>query len=206
MNCLPLKAKKCTNTLSSCADFVLESPDTSVEHVIQNGEARGDHVSSTATDCRSDLCHNSSVDIDTSCNVSLLCNENQASFQQPSHDRVNDLMKMAYGETLLYSDGGPRDSSWCQRWSDVAQHLGQHYSLPGGSIGKKYIDFLNDELLHLVSGSYSSERVIVFCSVVLQRDRNVQKGCDIRHLIDRSMTQWREGQFDVLLDQLLRVS
>ena len=69
---------------------MLESPDTSVEHVIQNGEARGDHVSSTATDCRSDLCRNSSVDIDT-CNVSLLCNESQASVQQPSRDRVDDF-------------------------------------------------------------------------------------------------------------------
>ena len=155
-------------------------------------------MSSTAADYSSDLCHNSSVDIDTSCNVSLLCNGSQASVQQPSRDRVDDLMRMAYGETLLYSDGGPHHSSWCQRWSDVVQHLGRHYSLPGGSIGKKYIDLLNDELLHLVSGSYSSERVIVFCSVMLQRDRNVRKGCDICRLIDRRMTQWREGQFDVL--------
>jgi len=203
MNCLPLKAKKCTNTLSSHADFVSDSSDTSVERVIQNGGARGDHVSLTASDCRSDLCRNSSVDIDT-CNISLLCNESQASVQQPSRDRVDDLMRMAYGETLLYSDGGPRHSSWCQRWSDAVQHLGRHYSLPGGSIGKKYINLLNDELLHLISGSYSSERVILFCSVMLQRDRNVQKGCDICRLIDRRMTQWHEGQFDVLLQEVAR--
>ena len=67
-------------------------------------------MSSTAADYSSDLCHNSSVDIDTSCNVSLLCNENQASVQQPLCDRVDDLMRMAYGETLLYFDGGPHHS------------------------------------------------------------------------------------------------
>jgi len=37
----------------------------------------------------------------------LLSDENQASVQQPSHDQVDDLMRMAYGETLLYFDGGP---------------------------------------------------------------------------------------------------
>jgi len=41
-------------------------------------------VSLTTTDSRFDLCHNSSVDNATSCNVSLLSNESQASVQQPS--------------------------------------------------------------------------------------------------------------------------
>jgi len=69
----------------------------------------------------------------------LLSNESQASVQQPSCDRVDDLMRAAYEETLLYSDGGPRHSSWCQRWSDVAQHLGQHYTLPGGLLVKSIL-------------------------------------------------------------------
>jgi len=68
-------------------------------------------VSSTATDPRFDLCRNSSVDNATSCNVSLLSNESQASVQQSSLDRVDDLMRTAYGETLFYSDGGPHHSS-----------------------------------------------------------------------------------------------
>jgi len=157
-------------------------------------------VSLTATAARFDQCRNLSVDNVTSCNV-LLSNESQASVQQPSRDQVDDLMRKAYGEILLYSDGGSHHSSWCQRWSDVAQHLGWHYSLPGGSIGKKYIDLLNDELLHLVSGNYSSERVILFCSVMLQQDHNVRKGCDIHRLIDHHMTQWRERQFNVLLQE-----
>jgi len=96
-------------------------------------------MSSTATDSRFDLCHNSSVDNANSCNVSLLSNESQASVQQPLRDRVDDLMRTAYGETLLYSDGGRHHSSWCQGWSDVAQHLGQHYSLSGGLLVKSIL-------------------------------------------------------------------
>ena len=61
-----------------------------------------------------------------------------------------------------------------------------HYSLPGGSVGRKYIDLLNQELQYFVSGSYSAERFIVFSSLMLQCDRLVHKGCDIRRLLDRS--------------------
>ena len=57
-----------------------------------------------------------------------------------------------------------------QHWFVIMQHVGQHYSLPGGSIGKKYIDLLCDELQYLSLGTYHSERVIVFCFVMLQRD------------------------------------
>ena len=99
-------------------------------------------------------------------------------------------MTAAYGDKLLYGDGGPRDSAWCQRWSVIIHHLGQHYSLPDGSIGKRYIDLLCDELQHLSMGTYHSERVIVFCSVMLQWDRLVRKGCDIRRLLERPMKLW----------------
>ena len=105
---------------------------------------------------------------------------------------LDEMMTAAYGDKLLYCDGGPRDSAWCRRWSVVIQHLGQHYSLPGGSIGKRYIDLLCDELHHLSLGNYHSERVIVFCSVMLQRDRLVRKGCDIRRLLERCMKLWRD--------------
>ena len=48
-------------------------------------------------------------------------------------------MTAAYGDKLLHCDGGPRDSAWCQRWSVIIQYLGQYSSLPGGSIGKRYV-------------------------------------------------------------------
>ena len=88
--------------------------------------------------------------------------------QELSCSSLDKLMNIAYGDKLLYSDGGPRDSLWCQRWSVIIQHMGQHYSLPGGSIGKKYIDLLYDEVQYLSLGTYRSKCLIVFCSVMLQ--------------------------------------
>ena len=51
---------------------------------------------------------------------------------------LDEMMTAAYGDKLLNCDGDPRDSVWCQHWSAIVQHMGQHYSLPSGSIGKKY--------------------------------------------------------------------
>ena len=59
------------------------------------------------------------------------------------------------------------------------------------------------ELHHLSLGNYHSERVIVFCSVMLQRDRRVHKGCDIRRLLERCMKLWRDEQYDVLLQEAI---
>lgn len=117
---------------------------------------------------------------------------------------TDSLLNKAYGASLIHSDGGPRDSPWCQRWSIVVQHLGRHYVLPNGSVGRRYIDMLTVELQHLASGTYAAERVIVFSSVMLQRDRMVRKGCDIRRLLDRRLSLWQNEQYDVLLQEAAR--
>ena len=51
---------------------------------------------------------------------------------------------------------------------------------------------------------YHSERVTVFCAMMLQRDHLVRKGCDIRRLLERCMKLWRDGQFDALLQEAIR--
>jgi len=132
----------------------------------------------------------------------------QGSDNQTSSEFTNatldHMMMTAYGAPLLYSDGGSRSSQWCQQWSAVIQHQGRHYSLPGGSIGKKYIDLLNEELNYSSAGAFPSERVIVYCSVMLQRDRLVRKGSGIHRLLERRMAMWQNGQFDALLQEATR--
>ena len=71
-----------------------------------------------------------------------------------SHSSLDDMMNTAYGDKLLYSDGGTRDSACCRRWSVIVQHMCQHYSLPDGSIGRKYIDLLCEELQYLSLSTY----------------------------------------------------
>ena len=180
-----MKEKKCSNTLPLRVDSVLDSSgcDGGVLHENSDGLMKDhaksgsldDHVSSPA-EARYDFCVNASSCIDGASSNS------QGSLpvdHRASRSSLDDMMKTTYGDKLLYSDGGPRDSAWCQHWSVIVQHMGHHYSLPGGSIGKKYIDLLCEELQYLSLCTYHSERVIVFCAMMLQRDRLVCKGCDI---------------------------
>ena len=81
--------------------------------------------------------------------------------------------------------------------------MGQHYSLPDGSIGRKYIELLCAELHHLSLGTYHSERAIVFCSVMLQQDHLVHKGCDICRLLERRMNLWCDEQYDLLIQEAI---
>ena len=52
------------------------------------------------------------------------------------------LIRKAYGTLLIHSDGGCCSSVWCQRWSVVVQHRGQHYSPTGGSLGRQTLNSL----------------------------------------------------------------
>ena len=96
-------------------------------------------------------------------------------------------MRQAYGEPLLFSVGPPviphsihaglQLSScwpslflaqwlcwatvWYSCWATVVHHVVHHYSLLNGSVGQQYIDLLDQELQHFVSGSYTAEWVIV---------------------------------------------
>ena len=158
---------------------------------------------------KNDLCDN---DTSSAMCASPLSSDRSSTIAQGGDDQSSEfsntspdhMMMKAYGATLLYSDSGNCNSQWCQRWSHVIQHQGKHYSLPGGSIGKKYIDILNEKLHHLSAGAFLSERVIVFCSVILQSDHLIWKGTDSCQLLERHMAMWQNGQFDALLQEAAR--
>ena len=116
---------------------------------------------------------------------------------------IDMFMCKAYGAPLLSSAGPPNSSPLYHLWITVVHHGGRHYSLPSGSVGRKHTDLLNQELQYFVSGSYCAEWVIVFSSLMLQRDRLVHKCCDIRRLLDCRMSLWIDNQYDVLLQEAI---
>ena len=63
---------------------------------------------------------------------------------------------------------------------------------------------LNEEMNFLCNGTYPAERVLVFGAVISQRDRSVHKGADIRCLLDRRLTLWKDESFDVLIQEVER--
>ena len=80
------------------------------------------------------------------------------------------LMRRAYGESIVRAkELDSIDNAWYERWLSIVRLSGQLYSLPGGAVGRRYVDQLSKEVSHISIGKYSSERVIVFSSVILQR-------------------------------------
>ncbi len=72
------------------------------------------------------------------------------------------------------------------------------------AIGRKYVDLLAHEVAQVAAGNYSSDRLLVFSSVMLQRDRSVKKVADIRRVLERRMKLWVENEFDLLLQEAER--
>jgi len=99
-------------------------------------------------------------------------------------------MYKGYGASLIHSEGGSRSSIWCKHWSVIVQHWDLHYSLFGGSVGRHYVELLNEKINFLCNGTFPAERLLVFSAVVLQHDCSVCKGADI-HLLDRQLTMWK---------------
>ena len=60
---------------------------------------------------------------------------------------VITLMKNAFGESLIKSDGRVHHSLWYLRWKKVVQLTRRHYMLPGGSVGRIHVDTLANDLV-----------------------------------------------------------
>ena len=63
------------------------------------------------------------------------------------------------------------------------------------------MDQLSKEVPHVSTGNYSSEQVIVFSSVILQRDRSVHKGPDVRRVIGGRLDMWQDDKFNLLIQE-----
>ena len=93
---------------------------------------------------------------------------------------------------------------WYQHWTKVAYLQGKLYDFPGGAIGRQYVDSLTEEVSQVAAGNYSADCLFVFSSLMLQRDRMIRKAADIRRVLERHMKMWRNGDFDLLLQEAIK--
>ena len=151
-----MRLGKCINLLmsrvASQSDLPAESTMLSNRNVSANLLS---HMSLSSESSKFDL----NVQLSTSTCVST-CSaviENPSTAGRNGCNDIDGLMCKAYGAPLLSSYGSPTSSPWFQQWNTIIHHKGRHYLLPGGSVGKKYVELLNQELQYIVSGSLPAE-------------------------------------------------
>ena len=100
--------------------------------------------------------------------------------------------------------GSDPDQLWEQYWRKIVSIKSHHYDLPSGAVGREFVDLMAEEVTLLNKGSATSEHLIVFISVMLQRDTMIRKGVDIRRLLKRRIETWRKQCYDQLLHEFVR--
>ena len=71
-------------------------------------------------------------------------------------------------------------------------------------MGCKYVDQLSVEMSHLAAGNFPSDRLMVFSAVILQRNRMVRKGSDIRRVMEKCLEMWSNDKFDALVEEAFK--
>jgi hypothetical protein len=119
---------------------------------------------------------------------------------------VDDMLNLAYGSSLHEHSRTDLHvySEWFNRWRTVTHLSGLHFMIPRGQCGRRYIDILTNEVNMLSAGTVSSERIIVFSSVILQKEKSANKTQDIMRLLNRRMDMWDESKFDLLVQEATR--
>ena len=102
--------------------------------------------------------------------------------------------------------GGNSKNVWIKYWKKIVGVRSKHYDVPGGAVGREFVDLLAEEVTLLCKGKEISERFIVFLAVILQRDTMVTKTIDICRVFRHRIDLWRHEQFDTLIFEFLRCS
>ena len=76
---------------------------------------------------------------------------------------------------------------------------GKHYTLPGCSVGRYFVDALSAEISCFALGQYSASCCLVYSSVVLQRDRMIRKGINIHRLLEKRLKMLQEEKFGLMI-------
>ena len=188
LNCLPQCSGTCCNTILLRQEQAPKNTDTilSSSLVSINSPAwdRNEDTDSPNPPCSS--CH----PLSPLMNNSYCLNASAVASYPHGASNIEELVNTAFGASLIQSQGSDPKNVWHRRWLSIVHHSGKLYNIPGGSIGRKYIDCLTQEGLYLSAGNYPSDHIIVFSSIILQRDCMVRKGQDVRRVLARLLSMW----------------
>ena len=197
VNCFPSRVNACQNNLTHRQQLAVSTQASDRTIMAAPSVAATSAATATHLD-RSPV--SASGRSDPSLNSSLSSPHNGVPVGNhvlPAEDSASafeSLMLQAYREP----GGEEPDSSdcWYNRWLSIVHLSGKLYSLPGGAMGRKYVDHLSKEVSYFSSGTCSSERLLVFSSVILQRHCTIRKGADIRRVIERRLNMWDGERYD----------
>ena len=84
----------------------------------------------------------------------------------PSNDSIEDTKpKQAFGASLDRNTIAV-DEMWCKQWNKIVSSSRHYYDLPGGAVGREFVNVLAEEVNLLNRSSVCSERLIVFLAFV----------------------------------------
>lgn len=130
--------------------------------------------------------------------------EDPSSGSNETDDFLTTKFKLAFGEPFNVDEHELESDDVRPLWWEAVGLRGKQYELPNGRVGTRFVHVLAEEIERFVAGRQNSERQLLFTSLVLQRDKMVKKGKDIRPLLTRRMDMWEEGKLQALLHEAKR--
>ena len=98
---------------------------------------------------------------------SPICGESVEYNSVTFDDFIDAKLTLAFGASILRYDGGGFDDPWGTWWIHACHMLGRQYDLPGGGVGHEFVDLLTTEIQLLTDNSAVSDRLMMFCPVML---------------------------------------
>ena len=114
---------------------------------------------------------------------SPICGESVESNSVAFDDFIDAKLTQAFGASILRSDGGSFVDPWGTWRTRACRMSDRQYDLPGRAVGREFVDLLTTEVRLLTDNSAISDRLMMFCPVILQRNHMVRVGSDVCRLL-----------------------
>ena len=114
---------------------------------------------------------------------SPICGESVESNSVAFDNFIDAKLTQAFGASILRSDCDSFVDPWGTWWIRACRMSGRRYDIPGGAVGREFVDLLTTEVRLLTDNSAISDRLMMFFPVILQRNHMVRVGSDVRRLL-----------------------